>query len=146
MAKHLEDTRLVLHNPQTGRTETICHTVAVAESLFSKIMGRMFTQSIDESYALIFPFEYERRASLHMLFVPYDLGAVWLSENEIEQATVMEGWFGTSKGQGTSIIELHPKHIEKMDANSQLYLEGSHGEKYQLTKPETVSNTPFYLD
>lgn len=141
----LSDTRLVLHKPETGETRTICHTVDVADSLFSKIMGLMFTQSIDESYALLFPFDYERQASLHMLFVPYDLGAIWLSDNTVNNSTVMKRWFGTSRGRGNIIIELHPKHAQAIESGDQLYLEGKHGERYNLTRPSSVSDEPFYL-
>lgn len=141
----LPEASLVHIDSETGRAVTIAHTIAVADTWISKTFGRMFTNSIDEDYALVFPLNRPRTLSLHMLFVPYDLGAIYLQDTEIVHMDVMTGWTGTTSGRGDTILEVHPSLLEELEVGDQLYLQGTHNLD-DLSEPPNAPDKPWFVD
>jgi uncharacterized membrane protein (UPF0127 family) len=60
-------------------------TANLADGFFSKFMGLMFMKSIDSSSGIILAetFESILNTSIHMLFMNFDICAVWLSKELI---------------------------------------------------------------
>jgi len=140
---YLPDATLAYYSSTEEKGRTIVYTVDVARTLFEKMRGRMFTQSIPTDYALLFPFTTERETSLHMTFVPYDLGAIWVSDNIVQKTTIMNAWTGRAKGSGDIIIEAHPEVVQQVSKGDYLFLQGEHNIS-QLEKPESVPTSPQY--
>lgn len=147
MLRHrlLPNASLVHIDSETGQAITILHTIAVADSYFSKMFGQMFTSTIKENYALIFPLGSKRRISLHMLFVPYNLGAIYLEDTEIVHMEVMKQWTGTTMGTADTVIEVHPTVLENLSIGDQLYLQGEHTIN-TLEEPPEAPEKPWFVE
>lgn len=147
MLRHrlIPNASLVHIDSKTGRAVTRLHTIAVADSRFSKMFGQMFTNSIEEDYALIFPLGSPRHISLHMLFVPYDLGAIYLKDTKIVHMEIMNGWTGTTSGTADTIIEVHPTVLEQLTIGDQLYLQGTHNID-TLEEPPEAPDEPWFIN
>jgi len=55
----------------------------IADTFFSKLLGLMFKQKLEENSGLLLSDRYESRinSSIHMLFMNFDLCVVWLDKN-----------------------------------------------------------------
>lgn len=140
---YMPDASLAYYSNTNSRGETIAYTVDVAQSLFEKVRGRMFTKSIDTDYALVFPFDSARPTSLHMMCVPYDLGAVWIEDNIVQKVTVLDAWTGSATGRGDCIIEAHPETIADISEGDYVFLQGDHSIT-QLNRPNDIPTEPWY--
>ena len=89
-----------------GTPRTIASDVEVADSFLSKSRGLMFRRGIPEDYALVFEFDDADRRSLHMVFVPFAIDALWLVGEEVTKKKRLSGWTGIGFGLGDRIIEL----------------------------------------
>jgi len=98
-------------DPETGAptapTERVlADDVEVADSGLSRLRGLMFRRSVPDDYALMFPFEEPGSRSLHMLFVPFAIDAVWLVEGEVTRAKRLRPWVGLGWGTADTVLEL----------------------------------------
>jgi hypothetical protein len=66
----------------------------------------MFRRSVPEEYALVFPFDATARRSLHMLFVPFPIDAVWLRDGEVTKTKRLRPWVGLGWGEADCVVEL----------------------------------------
>ena len=89
-----------------GKPRTIASDVEVADSFLSKSRGLMFRRRISDDYALVFEFDDVDRRSLHMLFVPFDIDALWLVGEEVTKKKRLSGWTGIGFGLADRIVEL----------------------------------------
>lgn len=80
--------------------------VDVADSLFSKGRGLMFRRSIPDDYALVFRFGGARRRRLHMLFVPFDIDALWLEDGRVRRVERLPAWVGRGAAPADTVVEL----------------------------------------
>ncbi|MFC7136211.1 DUF192 domain-containing protein [Halobaculum litoreum] len=80
--------------------------VDVADSLLSRTRGLMFRRSVPDDYALVFRFETADSRSLHMLFVPFAIDAVWLVEGEVTKVKRLRPWVGLGWGTADTVVEL----------------------------------------
>jgi hypothetical protein len=78
----------------------------LADSLFSQARGLMFRRSVPDDYAMVFRFPDARSRSLHMLFVPFPIDAVWTVEGEVTRVTRLRPWVGLGRGLADTIFEL----------------------------------------
>ncbi|MDY7082830.1 MAG: DUF192 domain-containing protein, partial [Halobacteria archaeon] len=84
----------------------------------------MFRRSIPDDYALVFELGRERTESLHMLFVPFDIVAVFLdSDNRVTKKAELGAWTGTAKGTGERIIEFPADKSAKIEEGETLVFE-----------------------
>ena len=95
----------LLHRRGDDR-RVLASTVETADSTLARARGLMFRRSIPDDYALRFPFERPDARSLHMLFVPFAIDAVWLVEDEVIAVERLRPWVGFGRGTADAVIEL----------------------------------------
>jgi hypothetical protein len=66
----------------------------------------MFRRSIPRDYALVFPFDGVGTRSLHMVFVPFPIDALWLCDGEVTKVKRLRSWTGLGWGRADCVIEL----------------------------------------
>ena len=66
----------------------------------------MFRRSIPEEYALVFPFNGVESRTLHMLFVPFAIDAVWLVNGEVTATARLSPFVGIGRGDADTVVEL----------------------------------------
>jgi hypothetical protein len=95
-----------LVHEQDGATATLASEVDLAESTLAQARGLMFRRSIPEGSGLVFPFDGAGVRSLHMLFVPFSIDAVWLRDDEVTKTKRLRAWTGLGWGRGDCVLEL----------------------------------------
>lgn len=89
-----------------GEFQPLATDVEVARSPLAKARGLMFRRSIDAEYALVFPFEDVETRTLHMLFVPFAIDAVWLCEGVVEATKRLAPFVGLGRAAADTVVEL----------------------------------------
>ncbi|SDY25489.1 DUF192 domain-containing protein [Halopenitus persicus] len=97
--------RLVRHSASADG-DCIATTVDVADSFLSRARGLMFRRSIPDDYALVFPFGEPKSRTLHMLFVPFAIDAVWIHDGEVTAVKRLRPLVGIGRGRGDVVVEL----------------------------------------
>ncbi|MFC7176122.1 DUF192 domain-containing protein [Halosegnis marinus] len=95
----------VVHDPN-GRERVLADEVEVAETFLSRARGLMFRRSIPDDYALLFRFDGQATRDLHMVFVPFDIDAVWLADGVVQQVKRLPAWTGRGRAVADTILEL----------------------------------------
>lgn len=93
------------HEGEDG-TRTLATTVDTADSFFSRARGLMFRRSVPDDYALAFRFESAEPRDLHMVFVPFDIDAIWTVDGEVTHVKRLSAWRGLGKAEADAIYEL----------------------------------------
>jgi hypothetical protein len=88
------------------RERVLAEDVELAEGPLSQARGLMFRRSLPEGSAMAFRFPDPRGRSLHMLFVPFPVDAVWTVENEVTKVKRLRSWVGLGWGTADAIYEL----------------------------------------
>ncbi|MFB6207587.1 MAG: DUF192 domain-containing protein [Haloglomus sp.] len=96
----------VLHEPADGGERTLATTVEFADGLLSQGVGLMFRRSIPDDYALVFRFGRVATRGLHMLFVPFDIDALWLVDREVQATARLPAWRGRGRARADTVLEL----------------------------------------
>ncbi|WP_254823583.1 DUF192 domain-containing protein [Haloglomus halophilum] len=96
----------VVHEPASGSERTLATTVEFADGLFSQGIGLMFRRSVPDDFALVFRFGRVTTRGLHMVFVPFDIDAVWLVDGEVQAVERMRAWRGTGRAKADTVLEL----------------------------------------
>lgn len=96
----------VVHEPATGSGRVLATTAEVADGFLSQARGLMFRRSVPAEYALVFPFGRVATRGLHMLFVPFDIDAVWLVEEEVRAVKRLRAWLGYGRARADTVVEL----------------------------------------
>lgn len=107
---------------ESGRV--LAANVDTADGLLSQAIGLMFRRSIPEDYALVFRFEGQRRRSLHMVCVPFDVDAVWLCDGVARRVLTMRAWRGGGTAVGDTVVELPAGALAGVEAGDRLTIEG----------------------
>jgi len=92
--------------PDDPRESTLATDVEVADSVLSRARGLMFRRRPPEEYALVFRFGRAAPRSLHMLFVPFAIDALWLVDGEVTRRERLAPWVGLGRGTADTVIEL----------------------------------------
>lgn len=106
------------HEPIAGESSRLATRVDIADSLWSKMRGRMFTRSMPEETALVFSFESVGRRSVHMVAVPYPLDVIWLQDEEVTKVRTLRPLVGIAWGHADTIVEVPAgvgNHVEPGD-------------------------------
>lgn len=107
-------------------SNTTLHAV-VAETFFTKLVGLMFRKSIPVDTCLILSERYESiiNSSIHMLFMRFDIGVIWLSRD----FTVVDKKFAKkwhlayfSRLPAQHVIEMHPTQLENFSVGDKLII------------------------
>lgn len=85
---------------------TLAAEVELADTTLSQARGRMFTRSMPEDAALVFPFDDVDRRDVHMLFVPYALDVLWLVDGVVERVERLRPWIGLASARADTLVEL----------------------------------------
>ena len=85
---------------------TLAASVETADTFLAQARGLMFRRSVPEDYALAFRFREAERRSLHMVFVPFDIDALWVRDGRVEQKRRLSAWTGLGWGVADAIFEL----------------------------------------
>lgn len=96
----------------------IATDVDYAHSPFSQAIGLMFRRKIDEDYALIFVMKKAKRLSLHMLFVNFPIGAVFLDDNKrVIKISRLKPWIGicSCSEKAKYVVEMSHGKIDLMN-------------------------------
>jgi hypothetical protein len=96
----------VVHRRSDRGDQVLAGHVEEATSLLARARGLMFRRSFSEGSALVFRFDRPDRRALHMLFVPFDIDAVWLVENEVVRVERLPAWRGLRWATADTILEL----------------------------------------
>ncbi|RNJ25733.1 DUF192 domain-containing protein [Halosegnis longus] len=86
--------------------EPIATTVDVADGLLARARGLMFRRSIPDDYALVFEFTGQSTRHLHMVCVPFDIDAVWLTDGVVQRVKRLPAWTGRGSAVADTVIEL----------------------------------------
>ncbi|WP_276258383.1 DUF192 domain-containing protein [Haloglomus litoreum] len=96
----------VVHEPTGGSERTLATAVEFADGLLSQARGLMFRRSFPGDYALVFRFGRVANRGLHMVFVPFDIDAVWLVDGEVTASKRLPAWRGLGRGRANTVLEL----------------------------------------
>jgi hypothetical protein len=88
------------------RERVLAEDVELADGPLSQARGLMFRRSLPEGAAMAFRFPDPRGRSLHMLFVPFPIDAVWTVADEVTKVSRLRSWVGLGWGTGDTIYEL----------------------------------------
>lgn len=116
----------VIHEPGETRAldrRVLATDVEVADSMFARARGLMFRRSIPENYALVFHFGSPRHRGLHMMFVPFDIDAVWLRDGRVRQVQRLKAWRGTGFAVADTILELPAGQADGIEPGDRIHIE-----------------------
>lgn len=117
---------------EEGSDDILSTDVFIADSIFKKAIGLMFTSQISERTALIFPYNSVEHRRLHMCCVPYQLGVIYITNNTVQSMDVMDPWTGSSSCDAEVVIEIHPTVLDDISVGDTLYLGSSSGENISI--------------
>ena len=92
--------------PDAREQRTLATTVEYADTTLQQARGLMFRRSIPDDYALVFRFDRPETRTLHMLFVPFPIDAVWLTGPEVVRVERLRPWIGFARATADTILEL----------------------------------------
>ena len=95
-----------LCHERDGESRTLAHNVDTADSLVSQTLGLMFRTSMPRDYALVFPFGDAAARDAHMVFVPFDIDALWVENGEVQQVKRLSAWTGRGEARCDTLVEL----------------------------------------
>ncbi|MFB6157616.1 MAG: DUF192 domain-containing protein [Haloferacaceae archaeon] len=118
----------LLHRHAAGEG-VLASEVEVADSTLTRARGLMFRRSVPGDYALAFPFDGADDRWLHMLFVPFDIDAVWTVEGEVRRVERLRAWTGVARAEADAIFELPAGTAADVTAGDRVELVGGDGER-----------------
>jgi uncharacterized membrane protein (UPF0127 family) len=92
--------------PTEPTERVLASDVDVADTFLTKTRGLMFRASVPEDYGLVFRFSEPAARSLHMLFVPFAIDALWLVEDEVVEVKRLRPWVGIGRATADTVVEL----------------------------------------
>ena len=96
-----------MHRPADGGEERLLATdIDVADSTLAQARGLMFRRSVPNDYALVFPFDAPEPRTLHMLFVPFPIDALWISNGTVTHRKRLSPFVGLGRGRADTVVEL----------------------------------------
>jgi hypothetical protein len=108
-----------------GKRRVLATHVEVADGPLSRARGLMFRRSVPDDYALWFRFDRPARRSLHMLFVPFAIDAVWLVDDEVTTVRRLAAWRGLGRGTADAVLELPAGAADGVEPGDRVVVEGA---------------------
>jgi len=115
----------VVHE-RTGGSDTervLATDVAAADSWLARARGLTFRRSVPDDYALVFRFDGQALRPLHMLFVPFDIDAVWLADGVVQQVATLSSWTGRGSAVADTVVELPAGAAADVEAGDRVRVE-----------------------
>jgi uncharacterized membrane protein (UPF0127 family) len=102
-------------------------TVEVCNSFFSRLRGLMFRKSLPVTAGILLDEKRESRieAAIHMFFVNFDIGVIWLDVNQIVvDAQIARRWrpLYTPSVPARYILEIHPTRFSEFRIGDRLLI------------------------
>lgn len=113
----------VVHETDGGG-RPLATEVDVADSLVSQGLGLMFRRSIPDDYALVFPFDEAAPRTLHMVFVPFDIDAIWLEAGNVQAVERLGAWTGYGRAVADTVIELPAGAADAVSVGDRVRIDG----------------------
>ncbi|SDM07946.1 hypothetical protein SAMN04487949_0763 [Halogranum gelatinilyticum] len=114
-----------LRHVADGDTHVLASDVEVADGFLSQARGLMFRRSVPDDYALAFPFGSVGTRSLHMVFVPFAIDAVWVVDDEVQAKKRLSAWTGVGWAEADTVYELPAGAADDVAVGDKLVLEGN---------------------
>jgi len=105
----------LIHQTDTDE-RVLAERVEFADSVLSRARGLMFRRSFPEGNALVFEFGSVSARTLHMLFVPFPIDAVFLEDEQVTHVSRLRSWIGLARGSGDVICELPAGSADGVEA------------------------------
>lgn len=86
--------------------EPLATTVEIADTYLARTRGLMFRRSISDDDALVFAYDDQSARQLHMLFVPFDIDAMWLADGVVQATKRLPAWTGHGRAVADTVVEL----------------------------------------
>jgi uncharacterized membrane protein (UPF0127 family) len=115
----------VVHDPR-GDRRVLASEVETADSLVSQGIGLMFHRAVPEDYALVFRFDRQKQRSLHMVFVPFAIDALWLADGVVQQVRTLQPWTGHGRAIADTVIELPAGAADPVEPGDRVVVEADH--------------------
>jgi uncharacterized membrane protein (UPF0127 family) len=98
------------------------------ESFGCRLRGLMFRRNLDDEQGLLLIHGAESRANaaIHMFFVRFDLGVVWLNEDKsVVDIQMAESWHPlyTPQFPAKFVLEIHPDRLAEFQIGDKLSFE-----------------------
>lgn len=122
-----ERARRILHRSGTGidRDErTLARDVEFADTTLQQARGLMFRRSIPDDYGLVFRFDRPETRTLHMLFVPFSIDAVWITGREVVRVKRLRPFVGFGRATADTVIELPAGAADAVEAGDAIEVVG----------------------
>ena len=113
----------VVHEAIDG-DRTLASDAETADGIVSQGLGLMFRRSIPDDYALVFPFSGVSKRGLHMVFVPFDIDALWLVDGEVRAKKRLSAWTGHGRAEADTVIELPAGVASGVEVGDSVRIEG----------------------
>ncbi|MFB6302434.1 MAG: DUF192 domain-containing protein [Haloferacaceae archaeon] len=121
------DDRAALGERSAADTRVLASRVAVADSPLARARGLMFRRSVPADYALVFPFDGADVRWLHMLFVPFDIDAVWTVDGRVRRVERLAAWTGLARAEADLVVELPAGAAADVAPGDRIELRGEKG-------------------
>ncbi|PSP39918.1 DUF192 domain-containing protein [Halobacteriales archaeon QH_7_65_31] len=86
--------------------EPLATTVEIADTRLARARGLMFQRSISDDDALVLSYDGQSTRQLHMLFVPFDIDAIWLADGVVQATKRLPAWIGHGRAVADTVVEL----------------------------------------
>lgn len=96
-------------------------------SFWGRLRGLMFTRPVEPYQGLLMVQHHDDRAeaAIHMFFVNYDLGVVWLNDRlEVVDTVLAKSWrpFYAPCKPARYVLETHPQHLAVFNKSNKVSL------------------------
>ncbi len=95
-----------------GTERALATDVEIADGIVSQGLGLMFRRSVPDGYAIVFPFSRVSKRGLHMVFVPFDIDALWLVDGRVQARKRLSAWTGYGRAEADTVVELPAEAAE----------------------------------
>ncbi|WP_232687321.1 DUF192 domain-containing protein [Halobacterium zhouii] len=112
-----------LRHEHDGETRTLATDVDTADSFLAQARGLMFRRSIPEDYALVFDFDGVDSRDAHMVFVPFDIDALWVEDGEVQRAKRLAAWTGRGEARCDTLVELPAGAADGVEIGDRVWTE-----------------------
>jgi uncharacterized membrane protein (UPF0127 family) len=95
------------------------------DSFISRLRGFMFSKGVEDQGGLLLVQSSQSRmdAAIHMFFVPFDLGVIWINqEMQVVDTCLAKAWrpFYMPAHPAKYILEIHPDHLSEFKTGDQV--------------------------
>jgi uncharacterized membrane protein (UPF0127 family) len=111
-----------LRHGRDGETRTLAADVDVADSFLAQARGLMFRRSVPHDYALVFDFDGADSRDVHMVFVPFDIDALWLEDGEVQRVDRLSAWTGRGEARCDTLVELPAGAADDVEIGDRVWL------------------------